>query len=188
MVNGLHLGSLCKASVRMKDGLRETCGSGREVDGSKIIFGELDSGIRARIISYERPVVLGESRLAFTADEDEHSVSRDLICVGVNTVYELGSEDQYRYLCKIRAVRYLISRISEIERNCDGSCLQDSEVDGKPLEAVEHEDRDLIALLNALIQEHVGNAVRLLIEDLPCQLSSVVLCWFCLLNQIIFLI
>ena len=91
----------------------------------------------------------------------------------LDTANELRAEDQHLDLCQVGAVLDLISGVTEVEGNGDGTGLQDTEVDGEPLQTVIHEDGNLVALLHATGDEHVGKAVGLLVEDVPGDLTAV---------------
>ena len=79
----------------------------------------------------------------------------------------------------------LVGSIAEVQGDRDRACLQDTEVDRQPLEAVHQEDGDLLTLLDAAGHKKIGNAVRLFVKDGPGDLSAVKLT-VCRLNQFIF--
>lgn len=90
------------------------------------------------------------------------------------------------HLCQISAVFDFIRRKPEIERYGDGTCLQNPEIDRQPFQAVEHEDRYSVTLLDPSGKKHIGNSISLFIKDAPCDFSSI-RGRGCLLYQIVLL-
>ena len=63
--------------------------------------------------------------------------------------------------------------VAEVERHGNGARLEDTEVDGQPLEAVVEQDGDLVALADAAREQQVGEAIGLLVEHAPGDLAAV---------------
>ena len=176
---GMH-----QASVTMQDRLRETGRTGAEINSAEIFIRDRDIRACAGIITCDQAVIFCKRR-ALLAYEDESTVLVKCRLDVFDTGYELRTEEQDVQFGQIGAVQDLIGCITEIQRYCKGTGLQDTEVDREPLKAVHHEDTDLISLFDTTGKKHVGQTVCLLIEDLPCDLTAVCLC-LCGLDQFIF--
>ena len=171
VMDRLHLSSLIQRQMLVENSLREACGSRREIDRSEIIVGQRDLGIRAGIIRNQFAVALREFR-ASVADVEQKSSLPDRIGVCLNTVDKLRPEEQNLYFSQTQAVRDLVGGISEVERNRDRTGFQDTEINRQPFQAVKHQDRDLVALLHTPVDQHIGNAVSLLVKHLPGDLAA----------------
>ncbi len=170
-----------KASVTMQDRLRKTGRTGAEIDCTEIVIRKRDVRACAGIIACDETVIFCERRALLTYI-DKCTVLVECRLDILDTGDELRTEEEDIQFCQVRAVEDLIRCVAEVKRNCERAGLQDTEVDREPLEAVHHEDTDLVALLYTSGQKHIGQTVCLLIEDLPCDLAAVSLC-LCGLDQ-----
>ena len=168
----LHLSCLGQAQVLVKNRLREPCRPGGEIDRAEVVVCQFDTGLRARIIRDHLPVTLREIR-ASVADVHQQAAVCEYRHVGLDTGDELRTEEQHADLRQICAVEDLARGVPEVERHRDGTGLQDTEIHRQPFQTVEHQDGDLVPFFDTAVDEHVGDAVGLLIEHLPGDLPAV---------------
>src|SRR5690606_17011238 len=87
--------------------------------------------------------------------------------------YELRTENQSYGIGQIKAVSYLFSRIAEIERYCDGPCLEDAKVNGQPLQAVHQKYRDFLTLFYPALDQQICHAVGFFVKYSPRHVTAV---------------
>ena len=172
MVLLLHLRSLGQTPVLMEDGLGEAGGAGGEIDRAIVVVGDEDLGRRRGAIGRQLAITLGKGG-AVVPYVDEQTALAELGLDALNTANELRAKDQNLNLGQVGAVLDLIGGIAEVEGDRQSARLQNAEVDGEPLQAVIHQNGNLVTLLHAPGNEHVGKTVGLLIEHIPGNLPSV---------------
>ena len=168
----LALGGVHQGLVIVQDRFRKARGPRREIDRRVVLVRDQDPRIPARAVAGEPGVILGKARAGIPVEEQQALVGntvRDLL----HAADELLSEDQDVALREIHAVLDLLRGIAEIQRDRQRAGLQGPEIDRQPLQAVHQEDPDLVALLDAALQQQIRETVRLLVEDPPGDLSAV---------------
>ena len=172
VVNLLHLGGMHQTLVIVQDGLREPCGSGGEIDGRIVLVVNPHEGRLAGAVRHQLKIILREGR-AVLSHIDEETVHMQLLLDGLHTADKLRPEEHHIHLREIRAVENLIGGIAEVEGHGDGAGLQNTEIDGKPLQAVHHQDGNLLSTADAAGKQEIGHPVGLLVENSPGNLSPV---------------
>ena len=130
-------------------------------------------------------VVFSECRTVVTYVEDKLYLW-NIFSYLFHTSDEFRSEDDSVCISKIETVFDLGRCVSVIERYCKSTCLEDTEVDREPFEAVHKKYAYLVALLDTAAHEKVCTSVSLFVENAPCDLTAVCL-FAALFNEFIFL-
>ena len=171
VMNRLHLSRLIQTQMFVQNCLGKSGGPGRKIDRAEIIIRQLDSGFGTWIIRDQLIIALGEFRTV-VPDIDQCSAKNQFIQIHLETGDKFRAEKERRNIREVRAVRDLIRGIAEIERNRDRSGFQNTEIDREPFQAVEHQNRDTVTLLDPAGDQHVRDAVCLLIKNLPGNLVA----------------
>ena len=133
----LSLAGVHQALVIVQDGLRESGGTGGEIDGSVVLIIDADERCLAGAVRHQLKVILRKGR-AVLAHIDQQPVHVQLLFDGLHTADKLRSEEHHIDLRQIRAVEDLIGGIPEVERHRDGTGLQDTEIHRQPFQTVHH--------------------------------------------------
>ena len=142
-----------------------------EVDRAVIVVGHLDIRCSAGVISCLSHKVLCEGGASGSVIQKKSSAG-DALCNFLDTADKLGSEDQNVCFRELDAVFDLIRAVTEIQRHCDSACLENSKIDGKPVQAVHEKDRDLVAFNDTACDQHVRDTVCFLIKYRPGDLLT----------------
>ena len=140
MVFLLHLGCLHQALMIVENRLRKSRSPRGKIDGRVVLLFQTHQRRLTGTICHQFPVTLRESRTS-VSHIDQQASPADPLFDKLDTPDKFRTEEQYMNLCQLHAVGDLVSVKAEIERHRNGSGLQDSEVDGQPLQTVEHENR-----------------------------------------------
>ena len=76
-----------------------------------------------------------------------------------------------------------IKDATEIQRYCQCSGLQDSEIDWQPFQTVHQENPHFFSFFDSSFNQQIGKSICLFVKYIPCDFSSVISCtgWF---NQV----
>ena len=172
VVDGLHPGGLEQALVPQQNGLGEAGGAGGVVDGRVVLVVHQHLGGGGGAVGGGPVVVLGEGGAGVPHEEQQH-LAGDLGDDVLHPADELGTEEQHVHVRLFQAVVDLLGGISEVQGDGHRPRLQNSKVDGQPLQAVHQQNGHLLALLNPPAQQQVGHPVGLLVKDGPGDLPAV---------------
>ena len=172
VVDGLHPSGLEQGLVLEEDGLGEAGGAGGVVDGRVILI--LDEHLRGLTgaVGGGGVVVLGKGGAVLSHKEEQAAPGQGGRHV-LHPADELRAEEEHIHVGQLDAVLDLLGSVAEVQRDGDGSGLQNAEIDGQPLQAVHQQDSHLVPLLHPAGEEHVGHPVGLLVEDAPGDLPAV---------------
>ena len=158
--------------VLVQDGLGETGGTGGEVDGSIVLLVQSHGRCAGGAEAGEGKAVLGVSG-AVVANVEHGSDIRDLASNGIHTADKFGAEDQHFHVRQFQTIFNFVAGIAEVHGHGDAACLQNTKVNGQPLDAVHQQHSHLGTLLQATAQQQVGKAVRTAVKILPADLAAV---------------
>ena len=93
-------------------------------------------------------------------------------CFGITVIsnHDTGALDaQLAHLALSNGLPVLIGDLDfpAIAGNTDGARLQNTKIDGQSLQAVHHQDADLLNLADSETQQQVGHAVGVFVENRP---------------------
>ena len=172
MVGLLHLGGLRKRAVRVQYRLGKARRARRIVDGRVVVFGNGHLRVGRRAVRGQLAVALGKAR-AVLAHVEEQAVGLDGGGHLLDAPGELRSEDEHVHVGLVHTVVNLGAGVAEVQRHRARPAFQHAEVDGQPFEAVHQKYGHLVAFAHAARNQEVGEAVGLLVEDLPGDLATV---------------
>ena len=82
---------------------------------------------------------------AVFADVVHQIHSRHPVAYLLHTTCEFRAEHDGVHFRQVTAVAYFVRRVAEVQRHCQSTCLEDTEIDRQPLDAVHQEDSDFVA-------------------------------------------
>ena len=156
----------------MQDRLRESGGTGREIDRRVVVLRPLALREAGTALVNQFHQVVREARApgAFKHQRHMGNLVRDFLY----TADEFRPENQHIALGQVQAVFNLIGSVAEVHGNHHSAGLQDTEVDRKPVNAVHHQDGNLFALADPVAPEHVCHPVCFFIKNRPGDFPAVV--------------
>ena len=172
MVLFLGDGRVHQRAVLVQNGLREAGRAGGEVDRGVVVVRERDARVAGGAVVHEFVVAVRPVG-AVRADVVELFHLRQLVLDFVYAVDEFVPEDEQGAVREIDAVFDLVCSVAVVERHGERAGLEDAKVDRQPLKAVHQKDADLVALLDAVCQQEMREAVGAAVKVLPAQLAAV---------------
>ena len=167
----LHGGGVGKTAMIVQNGFGEACGSAGKIDRRVVLFGERNVGIQCRLICRQLLVALGKVG-AIVSYVDPHSDVGVSFYVGFHAPDKFRSEHQMLGIRFFETVGNLVGGVAIVQRNGNGTRFEDTEVNGKPLQAVHEQDRYLGAFHNPSGKQKIGEAVGFFVKFLPGHLAS----------------
>ena len=162
----LHPRRVHKALMLVQNGLWEASGAGREIDGGEIVVGNRHVRTRAGFVGNQMQIVLGIRRAAVAHVKDQLDLG-NVLDDFLHAANELRPEKQRVRVGQIQTIANFLRRVAEIQRHGQRAGLQRSKVNRQPLDAVHHQNGDLVALFDAASNEQIRAAVCLFIEYAP---------------------
>ena len=128
--------------------------------------------ILAGTVSHQFMIAFGEGRAAVPYIDEKASLCQTFR-IGLNTSDKSRTEYDDIHFRQFCAVQDFTRIITEIERYGNSAAFKDTKINGKPFQAVIHQDGYLFSLFHASPNQHVGKAIGLFIEYAPGNLPPV---------------
>ena len=161
-----------QGTVVVQDRLREAGGAGGKIDRGIVRLRKRHRRRAGGAEAHEPHAVLRIAR-AVRAHEEHHAHQGQIAGDGVHPAHEFRPEHQHFHIRELQAVFDLIAGITEIHRHGDAAGLQDSKVNGQPLQAVHHQNAHLCLPLHTAAQQQVGETVGTAVKIRPGHLPAV---------------
>ena len=169
----LNAGGVHKAHVPVQYRLGEACCSRGKIYSRKVVVRKLDIRRNAGAVC-GKPVVVLRKCWTVPSRIKEKPVPAYIVGYLLDSAYKFRTENKHVAFGQIEAVLDLLGGIAEVKRHRQRSRFKYSEIDRQPFETVHEQYGYLVSLFDSAAQQQVCKAVRLFVEDVPCDLASVV--------------
>ena len=175
-----------ESRVTVQNRLGEAGSTGGEINGGVVRVGNLHRRGHGGAVMDHRGIMIGvRGRFGFLTHEEPVMDQGDLILHLADAGDELRSEDHHGAVRQIGAVADLLGAVAVVHGHGQGAGLQNTEIDGQPLQAVHEQDRYPIAPADAAGEKEIGKTVGVLVKGSPRHLTAVFLALGCL-DQAVF--
>ena len=155
-----------KGPVIMEDGLGESGGAGGEVNSRQVLLLQADGRRLQRAVAHQLLIAFREGGNLFAYIEAD----TDLVQGGENglqPVHKLRTEHKGFHIRQTQAILDLLGRITEVERYCQTSRLENAEIDGQPFQTVHQQNSYLGTFFQPPAQQQIGETVGFFIKLAP---------------------